>query len=460
MTNALVGAVIAGTLVFGYALVGEALLCRSSRDLFGWNESFLIGSGACAAALFPLTLLAPSSALNAEFGLLVLAALVVGWSRLRRRRPWGPRPWSGELTAIAKDPVAAVLFLGILGVVAFFAALNLWRGHSWDSVQVWGTKAQRLYYEGGLSRRWFFEDPYDVRILSYPPLISFFEAAYSRLRGAFDFDRLKPIFLYFYLSMLAGTYAAVRSVCSRRWALAMVLLVALLPELSTGLSAGGYVDIPLAAFVAATVAAGFRREGSRPDWRSPLPWLLGAMTTVKQEGMILALVGCGAIVLAWWTERPRRLAARIRSEWSGGAVILAFVAGRVSYVRWIGVHDATWGPLDATHAARVVENTRVIASTCLRLLLDPRIWGLFWPAFFVSAGLALLWRDPRPAILAVATTAAIVVDASVFLLTNWDLRVHIEGAYTRLLAQVAPAAAVVIGFAASRIWSGSRERMA
>ena len=69
-----------------------------------------------------------------------------------------------------------------------------------------------------------------------------------------------------------------------------------------------------------------------------------------------------------------------------------------------------------------------------------------------AAALAVAYRLARPGWIALATVAAMGVVASVFLFTNWDIAVHVEGAYSRLLAQLAPAAAVVIGSAAERVW--------
>jgi hypothetical protein len=459
VTNALLGTAIAGLLVLGFALVGEALLGRASRDLFAWNESFLIGSGACAAALLPLSLVFPSSALRLELGILLLSALAVTGRRIRGGRPAEPSRWHGELAGIRQDRVALILFAAVAAMVAFFAALNLWHGHTWDSVQVWATKAKRIYFEGGLSRSWFPEDPYDVRLLSYPTYVSFLEALFSRVRGSFDFDRLKPLFFFFYVSLMLGTYAAVRTVASRRWALAMALLVALLPELTTGPSAGAYVDMPMAAFVAAVVAASLRADEYPEGWRSPLPWLIGAMTTLKQEGMILALAACGTVLLSWILERPRRLGARLRAEWSAGLVVLLFVVARVGYVRWIAVHDTTWGPFDAAHRIRALQSVGLVLSLCTRMLLDPRTWGLFWPAFFVAAALLTAAKQTRLTLLALAIAATIAVDSGIYLFTNWEIPVHIEGSFSRLLAQLAPAAAVVIGAAAQRVWSPSVERV-
>ena len=458
MIPALLGSVLAVLLSLGFAAVGEALLARRSTDLPGWNESFLIGSGAAAALIFPLSIATPRHALDVELVLLaILVAIAIG----RRVRRGGGReeapnaPWNGDLRAMADDPISVVLLAAIVSVVLFFGVLNLRAGHTWDSVQVWAAKAQLLFVQHGLPRQWFPEESYDSRLLAYPPYISFFETVFSKLRGGFDYDRLKPIFLCFYASMLLGTYAAARTLCSRRWALASTLLVALLPELTTGASAGGYVDMPLAAFVAAVVAAALRSDAPPPGWRAPLPWLIGAMTTVKQEGMVLALVACGAVLLSWTSERPRRLTERLKSGRGGAAVIAAFVALRVAYVRWIGVHDYTWGPFDAEHRHRALHSVGIVVSTCVRMLLAPHKWGLFWPAFFVAAIWVGVSRWKPPALMALALMMAMGIEAAVFLFTNWDIALHIEGAYARLLAQLAPAAAVVIGVAAERIWSPS-----
>ena len=453
MTSGALGTLTAALLAVGFAMVGEALLQRASRDLFAWNESFLIGLDACAAALFPLSLILPRNALDAELALMALCVLIFTWRRLvRGSRPDPPR-YPGELEAVARDGIALGLLVSIVALALFFGALNLWYGHSWDSVQVYATRAQMLLAHGGLSRQWFPEDPYDSRLLAYPPLIPFFEALLCRVRGAFDFDALKHIFLPFYLSMLLSTYAAARTLCSLRWALATTLLLALLPELTTGGAAGGCVDMPLAAFVSAVVAAALRSDRQETGWRAPVAWLIGALTTAKQEGMILAIIACGGILLFWIAERPRRLPARLRSCWSGVAVILAFVAARIGYVHWLGVHDTTWGPFDAAHLSRAWKSLGLVASLCLRLLFDPREWGLFWPAFLVASVLIAAYRLARPTCLAIATGTTILVYAAIFLFTNWSIEEHITGAYSRLLAQLAPAAAVVIGAAGNRIWA-------
>ena len=239
-----------------------------------------------------------------------------------------------------------------------------------------------------------------------------------------------------------------------------MVLVALLPQITTRSAAGGYVDMPMAAFVAATVGAALKKDDVREGWRSPVPWLLGAMTAAKQEGMIVLLVACGAVALFWLTERPRRFGARLRANVSAVLVLAVFIAARVGYVRWTQVHDSTWGPFDAAHVARALHAVGLVAFLCLRHMFGPRTWALFWPAFFAAAACVAFAGPSRARLLALAIATCAALEAGLFLFTNWDFQVHIEGAYARLLVQLAPAAAVVIVYAGSRIWSPSAEKAA
>jgi uncharacterized membrane protein len=68
-------AIIAALLAIGFTMCGELLLRRRAENLAGWNESFLVGAGVCAAFLFPLSVLLPRKALGAVLVLLAAATL-------------------------------------------------------------------------------------------------------------------------------------------------------------------------------------------------------------------------------------------------------------------------------------------------------------------------------------------------------------------------------------------------
>ena len=432
---------LTGVLAAGFAAVGELVLHRRSRNPADGNEAMLAGMGVCAAGLFPLTLLASRYALAAEALAIGLCLAYAVADRILRRR----KRFERERTA--PDLRARFLFAAVLLVAAGFAALNFRHTYLWDGFLIWATKAQLLSHSGRLTREWFVGDYYDLRHLAYPNLVSLGESLLGLLRGGFDFDRLKPVFLLFYASMLVGTYAAVRATLAARFAAMAVLLVALVPTLSTTYAAGGYADMPQAAVVAGVTAAALRRR------RGSLPWLIGALTTVKSEGMILAGLACGGLLLFWLLETGRGAARRVAVEWRGLAIVAVFLALRVGYVRWI---DA---PLDVYSGALSDALARIprVVTLCLEQLLDFRQWGLFWPAFLLAAA-ALFAGGSRPAkALAAAVGAGLVVLMVPFLFTTWPLELQISQAYFRLAAQLAPAAATaaVLGYAsaASRLES-------
>jgi hypothetical protein len=421
-----------------------------------------VGGGLCSAALFPLSLLMASRAVPATAVLMGLAAVSVTVARIRRRsrKSRGPaRNARGGLDAHrrrsrksrdhartgwgALDYVLLVL-IGL--AVAAFLALNFRYAYLWDGFLIFASKAKRLFYEGGLTRVWFVEDIYNVRLLTYPPLIALSEALLSRIRGSFDFDAFKPLFSLFHVSMLLSTFAALRPRTSRPVALVGTLFVVLLPELSTQAAAGGYSDMPQAAFVAGTVAACFR-----PQSRRSLPWLIGSLTVVKAEGTILALVAAAGVLVFWSFGGPRHLFRRVRIHARAVAVVAAFLFVRLAFLRWVDAYDATYGPMDGAHLRQAFERLGLVAGLCVRAATALPTWGLLWPAFAVASVLLFIHGTHRERCLSGAVWGGLLAYSAIFLFTNWKVPVHIGQAYPRLLAHIAPAAAIAICFAYVRV---------
>ena len=439
----MVGNLIATALLAaGFAAVGETAMGRRSRDLVSWNESFLAGLGIAAALLFPLSLLLPENALPAEAallaaGLLVRATRGLSGDRKARATRAGRAGW---------NLLDASLFLAIVLVAAAFTAVDLRYTLLWDGFQIWASKSQLLYVQGGLGSSWYPGDSYELRHLAYPAAVSLFQALLALLRGGFDFDAFKPVFLPLYYSTLFGTFAAARSLTTRRTALAATLVLALAPEVTAGHAFGGYADMPQAAFVAGVASASLRGDGGR----RALPWLIGGLTTVKSEGIVLAAAACAAVVLSrvLETPRPRRLGD---FPVSAVAIVASFFGLRFAFLRWVGAPDTVYA-LDAAHLARAVRLVPHVARMCLVKALSPRRWGPFWLAF-AAAGLTVALRgSPREKGLVAAIVASAATFAAIFLFTTWPLDLHIDQAYPRLLAQLAPAAAVVLalGYARAR----------
>ncbi len=427
-------------LALGFASLGELILRRRSSRLVDGNEAMLVGMGASAAALFPLTLVFPHGAVIAEAIILGACLAIAVGARLRR---------SGKPTAMAtdaaRDPVALLILGGVAVAAAGFAALNFRYQYLWDGFLIWATKAQFLSHVGGLTRVWFPNDLYDLRHLAYPPLVPLCEALVALLRGGFDFDKLKPVFLLFYLSLLAGTFGAARSCLSARLAAVATLLVGLVPALSTQFAAGAYADMPQAAVVAAVTGAAL---AGRND---SVPWLIGALTTVKAEGTILAVLACAGVGLYWSLESLRGLPRQAGRHGRGITIVAAFFALRFAYVRWISAPEFVYGGKLADAFARLPRT----AWLCLIQLVDPNRWGLFWPAFWVSALALFIRGSNRERAVAATTAAGLIVAAAPFLFSTWPLELQIEQAYFRLAAQLAPAAAVVSVLAYARLRDGT-----
>jgi hypothetical protein len=421
---------LTAVLVVGFIAVGEAALRRRSRSLASANESFLVGLAVCAGALFPLSLLLPHGALRAE---LTLMAGCLVFTLLRRAgRIASPAP---PVLPRPRDAVHLGLLAAVVLVAVVFTALDLRYSFMWDGFQIWASKAQLLYYRGSLDPHWYAGDGYDLRLVVYPPLVPLDEALLQVLRGRFDFDSFKPVFLPLYYSLLIATYAAARAVGPARLAALGTLMLALLPLNTTDNAAGGYADMPQTAFVAGVVAAALRRG----DSSEALPWLIGGLTIVKPEGAILAIVSCLAVGIVGWFERG----SNRRRPWRAMTVVATFFVLRFGYLRWVGAVDSVY-LVSRASLPIALARMRHVARVCLVKMLSPRRWGLLWPAFGVAA-LVLARRGSVPErSLALATAVAAALFATIFLFTTWPVDLHIDQAYPRLLAQISPAAVVAI----------------
>ena len=114
---------------------------------------------------------------------------------------------------------------------------------------------------------------------------------------------------------------------------------------------------------------------------------------------------------------------------------------------WVQSQDLTYGPLDHAHFVRAYENVFVVPNACARHMLNVSEWGIFWPVFLLASIIVLLKGAWLERAIAIGTCAAFIADVSIFYFTNWDVILHINQAFNRLLVQIAPAAALVIGVA-------------
>jgi len=431
-------------LAVGSACLGDLILWRRSRALGDWNESFLIGAGTLSIALaFPLSPALGRRAFWAAAA--VLASTVAIWLLTAARRPAASRR-NGRLGLDAPSLFFAACVVAAAGA---FAALNARRVFDWDGFAIWATKAQVLFHDGAFGPEISPNSAYLT--VNYPPLVPFLEALLCRVRGAFDFDALKPVFLLFYVSMLLSTFRAARELAGARLALASTAILALLPAVSAHTSIGGYADMPQAAVVAAAAAACLREPWSGP--RSPAPWLLGALLSVKNEGFLLLGAAGAAMVFAGSLDGFRPLVRRIRNGIGGFVVVGAFLAVRWGYLSWAGLPDDSFiRGFGFGHAVRALRRIPDVARLCAADLLNPALWDFFWPAAGLALAYLLLRGTRREKGLAAGTCLAAVIYIGIFLLTDYyrGYASLIEQDATRLFCQIAPASAVGIAAAYGR----------
>ena len=418
-------------LAWCFASLGEVITGRRSNAPLEWNQAFLVGLSAVSLAFVPLSAFIDSYALPVTLAGVVLAGV---WGVFQKRSlPRRPvlrfDPWS-----------AGFLFLTAALFVQFWLQ-NSRLTFMWDGYQIWGTKALMYFHEGALGKRWVSLD-YEARLTAYPHMVSLYEALLAKLLGGFVWNSLKPVFIFFYLSLLLATYHAARLLMPQRVAYAVTLFTAMLPALSTRQNVGGLADMPQAVFVAAALAALLE---CKPGWRSPAPWLTGGLIFVKSEGLILALL-CAAVVLAMV-----RSSISIRRYWQPVAVFATFVVVRLVSLRWIASQDTTFGPIDQAHFHRALDNLWLVPKACAREMFSFEEWGAFWPVFCIAATVILFSGAPLERALTGWILAVLAAYMSIFYFTNWDMAVHINQSFTRLLSQVAPAAAIVIGAAFVRM---------
>jgi len=434
VTAAVLSPAAAAVVALGCACLANLVMGRCPASLFEWNESFLIGLGIVSAAAIPLSLLGRPWI---RFVLLIaiLVAILIRRTDLSRFRATGLGlpPGSGV-------KAAAAVFPGLV----LFAVANARSAFAWDGFQIWMTKAQEFYKTGTL--RLNVPTPeYMLRIVSYPPAVAVDEALVATFYRAFPFDAVKAVFTVFAVSIVIGTFHLVETVSDRRTAVIAAGLTAVLPGLMMRTAIGGYADMPLAAVVAAAAAASLRTDSRNLSWRSPAPWLLGTLTTIKSEGTVLLCIGL-AVASAYAVARRPRVSWRAATS---AAPLAFFVLARVAQRTWIPGQNVEFASLGSLRLRTVVLRGPLIVSGILHWLSDFRLWGVLWPAFAVAL-FVLAWTGRRSPAMAIGATAllAAVGDGAIFFWTRWgDFRLHLDQAYPRLLAQIAPLAIATVGAA-------------
>ena len=432
------GVAITVLLTAGFASVGELATGPAIRSLAAWNESFLTGAGVAGALLFPLSLLFHHAALRIELGLLGIGLVCHGRSAI----PRGTADAATPRVRRRSDAVEPLLLLGVLAAAVAFVALDLRYNLLWDGLLIWASKAQVLFHEGFLTRlvsrrplRAAAPDLSAARPAVRGPAQP--DPGTLRLRrGQADFHSVLPL-----VPDLDVRGRAVRRVEAAR--LASTLILALVPSLATARRRRG-----VRGHAAGGVRRGRRRRRLPPrEDRAALPWILGGLTTVKAEGTILALGRVAAVVLVAGCSDSQRSGPPAGGSGGTPRSSRHFSPSGSSSCAGSPCPDLVYVPLDAAHFAEAFGRIPRVRTSVSSRRSAPGGGDCFWPRSRRCRG-----RPPRPRIgpregLARRRSGRGRPRATVpFLLTTWPLELQIDQAYPRLLAQVAPAAAVVLVF--------------
>lgn len=432
--------IIVAALAYCFMALGVVITGRRPSGILQHNQAFLVGLSAAAMSLFPLSVLLANRALLA-----ILAVLL--WAGVREFRHRSLRVASVHIPAVCTSRKNWLPLTILSMVTVIFVYLN-WRvAFAWDGYQVWATKALFLHERGGLTPYPFYPDTYE-RLVDYPSMIPLYQSLVTYLRGEFIWESVKPVFFPFFLSLLISTYHAATGLVDCHRALWAAALVPLAPGISMLTSAGGYVDMPQAVFVAAVTAALLCRAQSEPTGlRDPVPWLMAGMTAVKSEGLILFVITCGVILLAWRAEGDVRSKLKANSA----AILLALSAPVLKFLllRWNHSQDREFG----ADMIRTLQRLWDVPFLAYGYLSDFRYWGFLWPSLALAIAV-VLWRGTKQErLLGMAAGAAVFAYTGIFYFTNWDLRLHMESAYQRILAQLVPISFLCI-IAGVRVLSG------
>jgi hypothetical protein len=419
-----------------FVAIACCILGRRPSSFRETNECFLAGLSVYSLLVFPLTLLTPHHALLCcvlSLGAACFLALRMpphrSWKSLRFSRPNWIRPsYPGLIGWVG----LVVLTLS----VGQFVVHNLRLSYLWDGYQIWASKAQLLYYKGGLSKDWFMPGEYE-RILEYPPLVPVWQSSIAFIRGEFEWNSLKVIFPYFFVSSLISVYYLTRTFASGVVAIWTAAVVGLIPGFATRFSIGGYADMPQACYVIGAASAFAHSSNLMPRYRKLAPWILTGVCMVKAEGSILMLI----FVAVAFVFYGFGLSA-LRTQRDFIVVVMGAFLLRVSYIKWLGGLDPTYGPFDSVHLVRAWHLAGAVPAACAKYMFDRSEWGLLWPAFLLSAIFLLLVGPRLHKALALGGLITVTAYTSIFYFTNWEYKWHIHLAYNRLLTQIAPVAMV------------------
>jgi hypothetical protein len=403
---------IAATLVIGLgalSLVGKR--ARPPVELFGFAAT--LGMGATGTLLIWLSMVGLRPSRWSVMALAVMSVAILCVRRVRVQRACEAMQWMLLL------PAGLLVYL-IIVVAAASWALPLWET---DAFVIWGLKAKVLAGEALRPRPEYFTDrTLSFSHLDYPLLLPMLDAAgFSRL--------LSPLT---YVALGAVVYSAVRAAPLARVPAAMIVALLLGAPAVVRWAGAGVADPLVALFAAAAVASTIRRD-DLPIAAACCAFLV--MT--KLEGMVLAALLCVAML------------ALHRSRF-GIACVTGAILTALPWIAWSldlpRTHEDYGSRISPANVLRNLDKLPTVLAALGRQILDLRAWGMLWPLLALAAAIGFrAFRDMRVIAVWFILIGQMLAFIVAYLVTPWNLAELIPMTQHRLLLQIAPLTAILLG---------------
>ncbi len=334
-------------------------------------------------------------------------------------------------------------FLGLLAVLFVFATFRatlypLW---AWDALATWGFKAKVFYVERTLDFSRIKAHNY------YPNLVPLLLTYLYLCLGQVNDHLVKLVFPLFGAALLALLYSLlIRMGLTRRESLGLTTFFALNGVTLIGHLYIAYADLPLAYYTLGAVGFTYlwlSHAGSAA--RLPLIACFAAgMAWCKFEGPPLAATVVLAAFLTLLWLRPTGLGHRLLGlTWP----LAGLLAGSLPWRLYLRLHDIDVGSdhMLGFYIQQLVQAVPVL----LKALLNPKLFGILWPAAFLAF---LLWgksllTTPRLflALFLGGNLLTILLGYAVAPTSAEEFPLYVRATVDRLLLHIAPVAALLIG---------------
>jgi hypothetical protein len=316
----------------------------------------------------------------------------------------------------------------------------------YDAFAIWQFKAKILASAALRPRPAYFSDvSLSFSHLRYPLLIPMISAGVHAVTGTLTSGLEKSPALLLFLAMGAGVYAAIRRQRSAVAALTATTLFLTLPMMLK-YAGSGTAEIGIAAFWTCSIAAILRWQQNQNFADLLLAAFFSvALAWTKNEGLALAAVN--AFVILFCTPKPfarKNLAATL----AFAAIVAVFYSPWLIYTRGLPQTDENY--LGHLRFSIIAANINRLPRICTALLEEAGQiyhWGIFLMALPVLAIYQYKRLTARPV---VTLWILLLLHLSCYLLAYIITPLPLTGLLAttsyRLLLNVSPAAALLIGF--------------